>query len=106
MQLHVKAVLSELDDLVTGVSIAATKTSGADVNVYMKPGQTLLIAGMLKNKKSKKISRFPILGYIPIIDIFFKSVKEEIIEKELLMLLTPTITVPGELSEFMQKLER
>lgn len=91
INLHVNALISDLENLDAAIAVAALSSSNAEVNVCMKPEETLLIAGLLKNKTSKKVSRFPILGFIPIIDILFKSVKEEISERELLMFITPRI---------------
>ncbi len=103
IKLHINAVLSELDELRTTVAVAALNKSYADVNVNMKPDETLMIAGLLKNKKVKTVSRFPILGYIPIIELLFKTTKEEVIEKELLMFITPRIVrareIPLELTD-------
>jgi type II secretory pathway component GspD/PulD (secretin) len=84
-------LISDLENLDATIAVASLSSSNAEVSVCMKPEETLLIAGLLKNKKSKKVSRFPILGFIPIIEILFKSVKEEISERELLMFITPRI---------------
>jgi len=91
INLHVNALISDLENLDATIAVASLSSSNAEVSVCMKPEETLLIAGLLKNKKSKKVSRFPILGFIPIIEILFKSVKEEISERELLMFITPRI---------------
>lgn len=105
IMLHVVAEASELEQLKIPPTIPSVITSNADVKIYMKPDETLLIAGLVKNKKFRVISRFPILGYIPIIDIFFKSVKEEIVEKELLMFITPSIVSPREMIDEYEDLK-
>jgi len=91
LSMHVIAEASELEQMQTNSSVPAILKSNADARIYMKPEETLLIAGLVKNKKTRVVSRFPILGYIPIIDMLFKSSREEIAEKEMLMFITPAI---------------
>jgi pilus assembly protein CpaC len=59
--------------------------------VDLKEGDSLLLSGLISNSASKAISKFPILGDIPIIGALFRSKQFQNNESELIVIITPFI---------------
>lgn len=62
----------------------STEVSAAD-------GQTIIIGGLIKEKKSETISKVPILGDIPILGYLFRTKSLSIERTELIVMITPRI---------------
>ena len=62
-----------------------------NTNVRVKNGETLLIGGMIFDTDEKNVSKFPILGDLPIIKNLFRYNSSKKEQKELLIFITPTI---------------
>lgn len=60
-------------------------------NVRIKDGDTLVIAGMMKENESRTISKVPFLGDLPGIGSFFRSSSTTQTKTELVILVTPKI---------------
>ncbi len=60
-------------------------------NIRIKDGDTLVIAGMMKESESKSVSKIPFLGDIPGLGTFFRSSSTEKSKTELVILITPKI---------------
>ncbi|MDP2906044.1 MAG: secretin N-terminal domain-containing protein [Candidatus Omnitrophota bacterium] len=74
-------------------------TRNAETNVMIKDGQTLVIGGLISEKKTKYKKKIPILGDIPGLDFLF-SKKEDTIERtELLIFISPHIIREGDFRE-------
>ena len=74
-------------------------TRNAETNVMIKDGQTLVIGGLISEKKSKYKKKIPILGDIPGLDYLF-SKKEDTVERtELLIFISPHIIREGDFRE-------
>ena len=75
--------------------IPVVETSQVETTVTIKDGVTIVIAGLIRNKKEEEIKKFPILGDIPILGWLFKSKQKgseiEPERKELVIFLTPHI---------------
>lgn len=78
-----------------GNQIPVVSTSQAETNVLVKNGNTIVLAGLIENRKSETRSRVPILGAIPIVGNLFQSKSSGDTslpeKKELVIFLTPTI---------------
>lgn len=72
-----------------GEQIPVVSTTEAETTVTVKDGATILIAGLMKDKKEKTVNKIPILGDIPLLGIFFKKTQETITKTELVIFLTP-----------------
>lgn len=66
-------------------------------NVTVKSGETVVIGGLIEKKKTKVLTRFPILSYLPIIGNLFKSWKEVEESRNLLITVKPRIITPREI---------
>lgn len=94
MKIKPEVSSSKLTDLtsegkVTQVPIVTT--SEAETVITLKDGATIVIAGLKKDKKENEIKKIPLLGDIPFLGIFFRSVSATLNKTELVIFLTPHI---------------
>ena len=80
----------------TGSSVALTEypvvaTREAETHVMVKSGQTIVIGGMLRDKKQTTQIKVPFLGSIPLIGALFRRETVNTEKIELLIFLTATI---------------
>lgn len=87
----------------SGVPIFTDATSGnvieapikdltlANGTVSVKDGQTIVLGGMIGNQTVTSESKVPWLGDIPYVGRLFRHDLEQVIRKELLIFLTPTV---------------
>ena len=60
-------------------------------NVRVKDGDTLVIAGMMREYETRTVQKTPILGDIPFLGTFFRSTNSTQQKSELVILVTPKI---------------
>lgn len=95
--MHLKPEVSEVTELITfpgGLTVPVLRTKKTDVRLTVGDGETLAIGGLIQTKEAERITKIPILGYIPIIRHFFRKVErpEELnIVTELIIFVTPRI---------------
>jgi len=63
----------------------------AETTVVTKDGETIVIAGLIRDNKTTQIQKVPILGDIPILGYLFRFEREDVDKTNLLVFLTPTI---------------
>ena len=76
-------------------SVPIIQKAYAETTVMIKDGETIIIAGMIRNEKSESQSRMPFFGRIPLIGWLFKSVADTSATKETIVFLSPRI-ISGE----------
>jgi len=79
---------------VGGTNIEITPISTREVilqDVRVKSGDTLSIAGLLKEKDTDKVGKVPLFGSIPVIGRLFSNTEFDHEKTELIILITPTI---------------
>lgn len=86
-------------DLANGVNISgffipALSTRRAETLVELGDGQSFVVAGLLDNQEREQFSKIPIIGDVPILGNLFKSKAERKNRTELVLLVTPEITMP------------
>lgn len=74
-----------------GARVPVLTTQTTDATVMIKDGHTLVIGGLLKNKKVMTKTKVPFLGDIPILGLLFTHKSEQIVKKDLLIFITPHI---------------
>jgi len=74
-----------------GFRVPALRTRRAETTVELRDGQTLVVAGLISKEEIRSVSKFPILGDIPVIGMLFKSTSFMNNETELVLLVTPKI---------------
>jgi pilus assembly protein CpaC len=80
--------------LITGVtptSVPGFSTRAAQCAVQLEDGQTLAIGGLIQNTVNATISRVPVLGDIPFLNVLFTNKSYNEVEEELLILVTPRL---------------
>ena len=98
IRLHVKPEVSALDYSnalsFNGFTIPALSSRKMETNVELGEGQSFVIAGLIDNQVTETISRIPGLSNLPILGNLFKSRTLSKSDTELVVLVTPEITMP------------
>lgn len=98
IDLKVAPEVSELDFSngiqVEGITVPALRVRRTDTSVTLADGESFVISGLVDNRNSAAVDKFPGLGDIPVLGAFFRSsgVKRE--DRELLMIVTPRLVQP------------
>ena len=78
-----------------GSSILPTiSTRQVDTTVQLGDGQSLAIAGLIRNSSSQSLSRFPGLGDLPVLGALFRSTAFQKDQTELVFVVTPRLVQP------------
>ncbi|MBI1995178.1 MAG: pilus assembly protein N-terminal domain-containing protein [Deltaproteobacteria bacterium] len=99
IDLRVFPEVSEIDQSVAVNGVPGLKVRRTVNRVEMKDGESLVIAGLLDRRILKDLTKFPILGDIPILGALFRSTRFRNQESELVFVITPRIVrtmKPGE----------
>lgn len=72
-------------------SIPAIASREADAVINVRSGMTMAIGGLLNSQDGKTVTKIPLLGDIPIIGQFFRHTQRTRDNRELLILITPTL---------------
>lgn len=63
----------------------------ADTTVRLKDGETMVIGGLIGSEESRVFAKVPLLGDIPVLGAFFKSVRRTKTDSEIMIFLTAHI---------------
>jgi pilus assembly protein CpaC len=99
IDLRVFPEVSEIDPSVTVQGVPGLKVRRTVNRVEMGEGESLVIAGLLDRRILKDLTKFPLLGDIPILGALFRSTRFRNSETELVFVITPRIVKtmkPGE----------
>jgi len=98
IRLHVKPEVSALDYTnalsFNGFTIPALSSRKMETNVELGEGQSFVIAGLIDNQVTETLSKIPGLSSVPILGNLFKSRTVTKSNTELVVLVTPEITMP------------
>jgi pilus assembly protein CpaC len=98
IKLHLTQEVSTLDAAngvtFNGFVIPAISTRRAETDVELGEGQSFVVAGLLDNRDTESFSKLPFLGDIPVLGPLFKSKVTKKSRTDLVMLVTPDVTVP------------
>ncbi|MDD5069173.1 MAG: type IV pilus secretin PilQ [Candidatus Omnitrophica bacterium] len=75
-------------------SLPLVNTQTTATKVMVKNGETLVIGGLIKDKKGDNYQKIPILGDIPFLGRIFKYKSKTGEKKDLLIFITPKIITP------------
>jgi len=93
VRLEIRSEISEIDftlgTAINGIIVPGLRTSNVDTGVEMKAGQTLALAGLVQTRIDAVERGLPFLSDLPWIGAAFRSVREQVNETELLILVTP-----------------
>ena len=87
--------VSSIDDEVTVMGVPGLRKQSSNTDVNLRPGETLVIAGMVRNEMSGAITKIPGLGDLPILGHLFRSKRFRQRESEMVVLITPRLSEEG-----------
>ena len=94
VNLQIKAEVSARGDDVpfgSGETFPSFNTQDAETTAVVHDGETLVIGGLIGERKSKTRSGIPYLMDIPVVGRFFGTTSDETRRTELIMLITPHV---------------
>lgn len=98
ISMRVSPEVSELDFtnaiVIQGFLIPAISTRRASTVVELRDGQSFAIAGLMRSTVREKLSKYPVLGEIPILGSLFRSSSYQKNESELIIIVTPRLVRP------------
>ena len=102
IDLRVFPEVSEIDQSVSVQGVPGLRVRRTVNRVEMKEGESLVIGGLLDRRILKDLTKFPLLGDVPILGTLFRSTRFRNQETELVFVITPRIIKtmkPGEKPE-------
>jgi len=109
IKLYVKPEVNTLDLAnsvsIAGFSIPALATRKIETNIELGEGQSFVIGGLMDDRVTDSMSKIPGLSNIPLLGSLFKSRTENRSNSELIVLVTPEITMPLSASDPRPKIE-
>ncbi len=85
--------------VLAGFQLPALKSRKAEAGLQLADGQTFVLAGLIDNKVAKEVTKFPLLGDIPILGALFRNTRYSNNETELMVMVTPKLVRPLTKSE-------
>jgi pilus assembly protein CpaC len=89
-----------------GALIPGETVRSVDTTINVRPGDTVIMGGLMTNDKRQSTSKVPILGDLPIIGSLFRSRRFENNETELAIFMTPRIDASAAGMEEIENLNR
>jgi pilus assembly protein CpaC len=99
IDLRVFPEVSEVDQTVAVNGVPGLKVRRTVSRVELGEGESLVIGGLLDRRILKDLSKFPLLGDVPILGALFRSTRFRNSESEVVFVITPRIVKamkPGE----------
>jgi pilus assembly protein CpaC len=98
IRMHLYQDVSTLDytnaAVLNGFTIPATSNRTTETDVELGEGQSFVVAGLINNQETNTLSKVPGLANIPILGALFKSKDDKVQRTELILVVTPEITMP------------
>jgi pilus assembly protein CpaC len=76
------------------VRIPGLKISRTETTVEIKDGDSLIIAGLLRDKEETRVTQVPFIGNIPYVGRFFRTNRTRNTRTELIVVVTPKLVKP------------
>ena len=103
ISMRVRPEVSELSSegsiTLNGFEVPSLVTRRSETTVELGSGQSMVIAGLLRNSGNNSIERTPFLGRLPIIGALFRSNNFRRNESELVVVVTPYLVRPVNASQ-------
>lgn len=103
IKMHVRPEVSTIDlaNAVTfnGFTIPALSTRKMETDIELGEGQSFVIGGLLDDRVNDTMNKVPGLSSIPILGALFKSRSENKTKTELIVMVTPEITLPLQMND-------
>ncbi|MBN2562440.1 MAG: hypothetical protein JXQ75_16060 [Phycisphaerae bacterium] len=88
----------------TGLRVRRILTREIDTRVIMQDGQTVVLGGLISDRKTRTINKIPGLGDLPILDVLFRQENPASQRVDLLIFLTAHVEHAVEFTERDQKI--
>lgn len=94
--MDIKPQITSIEDTVTveNTDLPLLKNQSAQTQVMVKDGETLVIAGLVTDTKTKNRHKVPVLGSIPVVSLLFAKKEDSDTKTDLMVFLTPHIVTP------------
>jgi pilus assembly protein CpaC len=103
INMRVSPEVSELDFAnaisLQGFVIPALTTRRVSTEIELAEGQSFAIAGLLNEQLRQSVSKFPVLGDIPVLGALFRSSEFRKSETELVIIVTPYLVKPVDMAK-------
>ena len=103
ISMEVKPEVSELDFTnavqISGYIVPSVTTRRVATTIELADGQSFAIAGLLKEDLREVVTKFPVLGEIPILGVLFRSTSYQKNETELVIIVTPHLVKPVDMAK-------
>jgi len=92
----IKPVVSSISEWYGGDAqeagaVPVVKSANAETTVTIKDGTTIIIAGLIKDNRTKSVNKIPFLGDIPLVGAAFTSNSDDVRRTETIIFLTPRV---------------
>jgi pilus assembly protein CpaC len=98
IRMHVRPEVSTIDlanaVIFSGFTVPALSSRRVETDIELAEGQSFVIGGLLDERVTESLFKIPGLASIPILGALFKSRQENKTRTELIIMVTPEITVP------------
>jgi pilus assembly protein CpaC len=98
IRMYVKPEVSTIDLAnavnLSGFTVPALATRRMETYIELGEGQSFVIAGLIDDRVTENLSKIPGLAHIPVLGALFKSRQENRAKTELIVMVTPEITLP------------
>lgn len=91
-------VAPEISDLdfsngiqLNGYTVPALKTSRLSTDLVTQPGESIVMAGLLKRIEQRNINKVPALGDLPVLGQLFRSTRYQSSQTDVIFVMTPEI---------------
>ena len=74
---------------ISGGLVPGFRTRTSETEVFVKNGETLVMAGLIDTEVRRSVQKFPLLGDLPILGALFRSTDYQEGKTELVILVTP-----------------
>lgn len=103
IRMEVQPEVSELDSAngvtISGFTVPALSTRRAKTTVELAPGESFMIAGLIKDQVRSSIEQLPGVKELPVLGALFRSTNFQRNESELVIAVTPYIVDPMKSSD-------
>jgi pilus assembly protein CpaC len=73
---------------IAGTNVPGLASREAGTKVEVNDGETVVLAGIKQSRRTKVVTRVPLLGYIPIIGLLFRHKEERVDQTSLVLFVT------------------
>lgn len=101
INMEVEPEVSFMQGEVDKIPVMTSRKAMTRVNV--EDGHTLIIGGLLQDRKTKNVRKVPLLGDIPIVGLLFRFKDTENEKTELMVFITPHILTREKAAEITEK---